>query len=104
MPSGPREQESVPRGAYRVRGEARRVVQDPAGPVLVEGPVEVRLGDGTTARSDRPLVALCRCRRSRTFPWCDTSHRGRGRSPAARRAAGDAERGARAPDSQRGEE
>ncbi|WP_424887362.1 CDGSH iron-sulfur domain-containing protein [Streptomyces sp. XH2] len=26
-------------------------------------------------RSDRPVVALCMCRRSRSFPWCDTSHR-----------------------------
>ncbi|MFJ9360825.1 CDGSH iron-sulfur domain-containing protein [Streptomyces mirabilis] len=25
--------------------------------------------------SDRFCVALCTCRRSRTYPWCDTSHR-----------------------------
>ncbi|MFB6992827.1 CDGSH iron-sulfur domain-containing protein, partial [Streptomyces sp. NPDC056304] len=24
-----------------------------------------------------PVVALCTCRRSLIFPWCDTSHRGR---------------------------
>ena len=33
------------------------------------------LPDGTSARSDRPGVALCVCRRSRRPPWCDTSHR-----------------------------
>ncbi|QIP88893.1 CDGSH iron-sulfur domain-containing protein [Streptomyces sp. Tu 2975] len=49
------------------------------GPMLVEGPVEVVLDDGTTVRSDRFAVALCTCRRSRTYPWCDTSHRRRGR-------------------------
>jgi CDGSH-type Zn-finger protein len=55
--------------------QARRVTPLPDGPVLVEGPVEVHLPDGTVARSDRPVVALCTCRRSRTAPWCDTSHR-----------------------------
>ncbi|WP_374777690.1 CDGSH iron-sulfur domain-containing protein [Streptomyces sp. NBC_01310] len=50
---------------------------DPQGPVLVEGPVEIVLEDGTVARSDRFMVAVCTCRRSRTYPWCDTSHRPR---------------------------
>ncbi|MFD6972445.1 CDGSH iron-sulfur domain-containing protein [Streptomyces sp. NPDC059979] len=58
-------------------GRARRVAVDPQGPVLVEGPVEIVLEDGTVARSDRFMVALCTCRRSRTYPWCDTSHRPR---------------------------
>ncbi|HWM37414.1 MAG TPA: CDGSH iron-sulfur domain-containing protein [Streptomyces sp.] len=53
---------------------------DPEGPVLVEGPVEVDLGDGRTVTSDRFMVALCACRRSRDFPWCDTSHRRHSRS------------------------
>ncbi|MFJ3518874.1 CDGSH iron-sulfur domain-containing protein [Streptomyces sp. NPDC090131] len=60
---------------------ARRVSVDPQGPVLVEGPVEIVLPDGTVARSDRFMVAVCTCRRSRTYPWCDTSHRRRRRSP-----------------------
>ncbi|MFJ6609719.1 CDGSH iron-sulfur domain-containing protein [Streptomyces sp. NPDC091289] len=47
------------------------------GPILVEGPVEVVADDGTTTRSDRFVVAICTCRRSRTYPWCDTSHRRR---------------------------
>ncbi|WDT90636.1 CDGSH iron-sulfur domain-containing protein [Streptomyces sp. SCSIO-PteL053] len=47
------------------------------GPILVEGPVEVVGHDGTTTRSDRFVVAICTCRRSRAYPWCDTSHRRR---------------------------
>ncbi|KOG52729.1 hypothetical protein ADK76_31040 [Streptomyces griseoflavus] len=92
MPSAPREeQEPVRECAHGGREDARRVVQDPGGPVLIEGPVEVQLDDGTTARSDRPFVALCMCRRSRSYPWCDTSHRGRKRPPGPRaRATGDA--------------
>ncbi|WP_395358385.1 CDGSH iron-sulfur domain-containing protein [Streptomyces sp. YH02] len=62
------------------RAPARRVCLDPQGPVLVEGPVEIVLDDGTIARSDRFAVALCTCRRSRTYPWCDTSHRRRARA------------------------
>ncbi|MFD9377391.1 CDGSH iron-sulfur domain-containing protein [Streptomyces sp. NPDC059999] len=60
----------------------RRVRVEPQGPVLIEGPVEIVLDDGTIARSDRFMVAVCTCRRSRTPPWCDTSHRRRER-PAA---------------------
>ncbi|MFD4553582.1 CDGSH iron-sulfur domain-containing protein [Streptomyces sp. NPDC058469] len=52
-----------------------RIVARRAGPLLVEGPVDVTLEDGTTVSSDRFCVALCTCRRSRTYPWCDTSHR-----------------------------
>ncbi|MEU9374445.1 CDGSH iron-sulfur domain-containing protein [Streptomyces sp. NPDC048255] len=59
---------------------ARRVSVDPQGPVLVEGPVEIVRDDGTVARSDRFMVAVCTCRRSRTYPWCDTSHRRRERA------------------------
>ncbi|MFJ5264784.1 CDGSH iron-sulfur domain-containing protein [Streptomyces sp. NPDC088387] len=63
MPNGPAEQP--------------RVTPTSDGPILIEGPVEVVLDDGTTVRSDRFTVALCVCRRSRTYPWCDTSHRAR---------------------------
>ncbi|WP_411104084.1 CDGSH iron-sulfur domain-containing protein [Streptomyces sp. cmx-4-9] len=59
---------------------ARRVSVERDGPVLVDGPVEIVLDDGTVARSDRFVVAVCTCRRSRTYPWCDTSHRPRERS------------------------
>ncbi|MGW5210554.1 CDGSH iron-sulfur domain-containing protein [Streptomyces sp. NPDC004051] len=32
--------------------------------------------------SQRFTVAVCTCRRSRIFPWCDTSHRRRGKPSA----------------------
>ncbi|MFD0345231.1 CDGSH iron-sulfur domain-containing protein [Kitasatospora aburaviensis] len=47
---------------------ATRVVVVPGGPLLVEGPVEVVLPDGTVRTSERPVVALCTCRRSRRYP------------------------------------
>jgi len=57
----------------------RRVTMVPGGPILVEGPVELVLDDGSTVRSDRFVVALCACRRSKRYPFCDTRHRERGR-------------------------
>ncbi|WP_373560584.1 CDGSH iron-sulfur domain-containing protein [Streptomyces sp. 1331.2] len=45
--------------------------------MLVDGPVEIVLPDGRSVRADRPVVALCTCRRSRRYPFCDTSHRNR---------------------------
>ncbi|MEO3787676.1 CDGSH iron-sulfur domain-containing protein [Actinocorallia sp. B10E7] len=62
--------------------EPRRVVLDPEGPILVEGPVEIVLEDGSTVVSDRFMVALCTCRRSRDYPLCDTSHRKKKRGSA----------------------
>ncbi|WP_074466618.1 glutamate--cysteine ligase [Streptomyces sp. WMMB 322] len=75
------------------------MVIDQGGPVLVEGPVEVELGQGRTAVSDRFLVALCACRRSRNYPWCDTSHRRRPhqRQGAARDGDAGGERGRSTP-------
>ncbi|GAA4064620.1 hypothetical protein GCM10022248_36070 [Nonomuraea soli] len=74
MPSDKRQKNGGSPDGTRVR-----LVQ--GGPMLVEGPVEVVLDDGSTARSDRFLVALCTCRRSRAYPFCDTSHRRRERPP-----------------------
>ncbi|TQM77937.1 iron-binding CDGSH zinc finger protein [Saccharothrix saharensis] len=59
------------------RREARVVTVVPGGPVLVEGPVELRADDGTVVCSDRFVVAVCACRRSKRYPLCDTSHRKR---------------------------
>ncbi|MGA5699960.1 CDGSH iron-sulfur domain-containing protein [Peterkaempfera bronchialis] len=59
------------------QGRPTRVTVVPDGPILIEGPVEVVLENGRTVRSDRFLVALCACRRSHAYPWCDTSHRRR---------------------------
>jgi CDGSH-type Zn-finger protein len=52
----------------------------PPEPLLVEGPVDMVLEDGARVRSDRFMVAICRCRRSKRYPLCDTSHRLRVRS------------------------
>ncbi|MFF4314769.1 CDGSH iron-sulfur domain-containing protein [Streptomyces sp. 900105755] len=57
-----------------------RVQRD--GPLLVEGPVEVVDENGEVTESTRFAVAVCTCRRSRIFPWCDTSHRCRGKQSA----------------------
>lgn len=55
---------------------AQRLVRVVAnGPLLVEGPVRIELPDGSTVESDRFMVAICACRRSKTYPLCDTSHR-----------------------------
>ncbi len=72
--------------------EPRRVLVTTEGPVLVEGPVEIVLEDGRTVESERPVVALCTCRRSRRFPFCDTSHRQRTRRSGAPPADTDEER------------
>jgi CDGSH-type Zn-finger protein len=58
----------------------RRVTVVPGGPVLVEGPVELRTPEGEVLTSDRFVVAVCACRRSKRFPFCDTSHRRRVRA------------------------
>ncbi|MEU0650759.1 CDGSH iron-sulfur domain-containing protein [Streptomyces albogriseolus] len=82
MPNSPSESARCPSGApsgapEAASGEARRVVVRRKGPMLVEGPVEVELEDGSVVSSDRFQVALCTCRRSHRYPWCDTSHRDR---------------------------
>ncbi|WP_308277839.1 CDGSH iron-sulfur domain-containing protein [Streptomyces avidinii] len=46
----------------------------------MEGPVAIVLDDGSCVRSDRFRTAICTCRRSRTYPWRDTSHRPRERA------------------------
>ncbi|MFD4428725.1 CDGSH iron-sulfur domain-containing protein [Nocardia sp. NPDC058497] len=59
--------------------EPRRIVLTDDGPALVDGPVDVVTADGTVLHCDRFVVALCLCRRSSTYPLCDTSHRRRRR-------------------------
>lgn len=63
---------NTPEHPRRVRVRVQR-----DGPLLIEGPVEVVGEDGELAVSDRFTVAVCTCRRSRAYPWCDTSHRRR---------------------------
>ncbi|QIS14394.1 CDGSH iron-sulfur domain-containing protein [Nocardia arthritidis] len=59
--------------------DRRRVLFTPDGPALIQGPVELVLPDGKTICSDRFMVAICLCKRSRNYPLCDTSHRKRRR-------------------------
>lgn len=60
-----------------------RIVE--GGPLLIEGPVRIESANGEVIESDRFMVAICTCRRSRDYPLCDTSHRcrrGSGQRPA----------------------
>ena len=67
-----------------------RAVQIVAGgPIMVEGPVRIESPDGTVVESDRFMVAVCTCRRSKIYPLCDTSHRRRQRpdDPSGQRSS-----------------
>jgi CDGSH-type Zn-finger protein len=52
-----------------------RVQVVPNGPVLIPGPVCIETPNGEVVESDRFMVAICTCRRSKIYPMCDTSHR-----------------------------
>ncbi|MFS0896624.1 CDGSH iron-sulfur domain-containing protein [Mycolicibacterium litorale] len=49
---------------------------------MVEGPVRIEMPDGSVVESDRFMVAICACKRSKNYPLCDTSHRRRRRGGA----------------------
>lgn len=66
---------SVSRMSEDVTRNLRVVRLVKGGPALVEGPVRIVTEDGNETISDRFMVAVCRCRRSDTYPLCDTSHR-----------------------------
>lgn len=66
----------VPAKPTRTRTTVRVVK---GGPIVVDGPVEIVLDDGSRVRSDRFAVAVCTCRRSKNYPLCDTSHRAKKR-------------------------
>ncbi|MEV4949024.1 CDGSH iron-sulfur domain-containing protein [Streptomyces sp. NPDC053755] len=66
-------------GPREAAAEVPRVTPVAGGPLLVEGPVEVVMPDGTVRLCERPIVALCTCRRTLRAPFCDTSHRSRTR-------------------------
>jgi CDGSH-type Zn-finger protein len=62
-----------------------RMVAD--GPILVRGPVRIEMPDDTVVESDRFVVAICACRRSKIYPLCDTSHRRRQRQDNSERVS-----------------
>ena len=44
------------------------------GPLLVRGPFRLADQDGNVIEIGRKTVALCRCGKSRTRPFCDGTH------------------------------
>jgi CDGSH-type Zn-finger protein len=61
---------------YRVFGAGSMHVRTyPGGPTLVRDAVAVIDRDEVIHEVRRPVVALCRCDRSRLEPWCDGVHR-----------------------------
>lgn len=59
-------EDQTERGSLRITGAAN-------GPLLVEGPLELRAADGETTIRGRK-GALCRCGASANKPYCDGSH------------------------------
>jgi CDGSH-type Zn-finger protein len=58
------------------------------GPYLLRGDVRILDENGEEIDAGRRTVALCRCGRTRTAPFCDGTHnRGRFRAPATGRPA-----------------
>jgi CDGSH-type Zn-finger protein len=60
--------------------EPRLVRVVPNGPLMMQGPVRIEMPDGSVVESDRFMVAICACRKSKAYPLCDTSHRRRRRA------------------------
>ena len=73
----------VPSGAAdEPTDDAARLVRITGdGPLMIQGPVRIETPDGDVVDCDRFMVAICTCRRSKTYPLCDTSHRKRRRRP-----------------------
>lgn len=45
------------------------------GPYLLRGPFELLDQDGNVIATRRATIALCRCGRSQTKPFCDGTHK-----------------------------
>lgn len=45
------------------------------GPLLVRHATAVVTDDDREHVVSRPVVAICTCRRSQRFPWCDSTHK-----------------------------
>ena len=59
----------------------------PNGPVMVQGPVRIELPDGSVVESDRFMVAICACRRSK-YIRCATPAIGGGAGRPTRQLSG----------------
>ncbi|MFI0986999.1 CDGSH iron-sulfur domain-containing protein [Streptomyces exfoliatus] len=91
-PRGAGRDTGTSREGTRSRTSAPRVQPLLEGPLLMEGPADIVMPDGSVVHCERPVIALCTCRRSLRAPFCDTSHRPRLRrapsSGAPRRRVG----------------
>jgi CDGSH-type Zn-finger protein len=57
------------------RADAVEVVLCPGGPKLVRGATDIVDEQGQRFAVHRPVVAVCRCRKSTRLPWCDGTHK-----------------------------
>ncbi len=51
-----------------------RITPHRDGPLIVRGDFELTDQDGNAIDPGREVIALCRCGKSRTRPFCDGSH------------------------------
>ncbi|RLV49046.1 CDGSH iron-sulfur domain-containing protein [Nocardioides mangrovicus] len=58
-----------------VSGDRVEVRACPRGPWLVRGATVVRDAAGVEHVPTRPVVAVCRCRKTSRGPWCDGTHK-----------------------------
>ena len=72
--------------------EPARITPYKNGPYLLRGSFVITDQDGNTIKPRTGVVALCRCGRSRTRPFCDGTHKAIGF-----KAAGGEERGPSSP-------
>ena len=61
----------------------------PDGPMLVRGDLVLLDADGAEIPRNRATIALCRCGRTASTPFCDGSHKLVRRIAGSRDAAGD---------------
>jgi CDGSH-type Zn-finger protein len=55
--------------------EGARITPYRNGPYLIRGPFTLADQDGNEIEVGRRIVALCRCGKSRTRPFCDGTHK-----------------------------
>ena len=64
--------------------EETRITAYRDGPLIVRGPFRLEDQDGNEIDPGRETIALCRCGKSRTRPFCDGTHQlVRFRAPSA---------------------
>lgn len=63
--------------APRSEGNDVTITVCPNGPLLVRGPVTLIGADGDIIPTQRPTLALCRCRGTSIAPFCDGTHKKR---------------------------